>query len=140
MVRIINLRSSQLINIEAQFIFSMMHDKGGKRIRQYHTLPLDRQKVTFFPLHWTIVHEIDEHSPLHDKDEQSLRAAEAEMFVLITATDETYSQTVHSRSSYRFDEIIWNAKFTDIFQKSTRGKAIAVNMNRIHDFERLTGQ
>lgn len=138
MVRIINLRSSQLINIEAQIILSWMTEKEGRRIRQYHTLPLDRQKVTFFPLHWTIVHEIDEHSPLHGKDEVFLRESETEMFVLITATDETYSQTVHSRSSYRYDEIVWNARFKDIFEKSARGKAIAVNMNRIHDYERIS--
>jgi inward rectifier potassium channel len=138
MVRIINQRSSQLINIEAQMIFSWMKEKDGRRIRQYHALPLDRQKVTFFPLHWTIVHEIDEQSPLHGKNAQFLKEAETEMFVLITATDETYSQTVHSRSSYRYDEIIWGAKFRDIFEKGSRGKAIGVNMKRIHDYERIT--
>lgn len=137
MVRIINQRSSQLINIEAQIIFSLMLEKEGRRIRQYFTLPLDRQRVTFFPLHWTIVHEIDEKSPLYGRDAQFLKDAETEMFVLITATDETYSQTVHSRSSYRYDEIVWGAKFKDIFEKSTTGTAIGVNMNRIHDYELL---
>jgi len=137
MVRIINQRTSQLINIEAQIIFSIMQEKDGRRVRQYHTLPLDRQKVTFFPLHWTIVHEIDEKSPLHNKNHEHLKEAETEMFVLITATDETYSQTVHSRSSYRFDEIVWGAKFKDIFEKSSTGKAIGVNMKRIHDFEKI---
>lgn len=137
MVRIINQRSSQLINIEAQIVFSLVKEKHGKRLRQYFTLPLDRQKVTFFPLHWTIVHEIDEKSPLHGMDEHALREAETEMFVLISATDETYSQTVHSRSSYRFDEIVWNARFKDIFVPGTNGKAIGVNMERIHEFERL---
>jgi inward rectifier potassium channel len=136
MVRIINQRTSQLINIEAQIILSMMLEKDGRRLRQYHTLPLDRQKVTFFPLHWTIVHEIDEKSPLHNKNQEYLEEAEAEMFVLITATDETYSQTVHSRSSYRFDEIVWGAKFKDIFEKGSSGKAIGVNLKRIHDFEK----
>jgi len=137
MVRIINQRSSQLINIEAQIIFSMMSERQGKRIRQYHSLTLDRQKVTFFPLHWTIVHAIDEKSPLHGMDADRLREAETEMFVLITATDETYSQTVHSRSSYRYDEIVWNARFKDIFTPGEGGKAIGVNMDRIHDFEKL---
>ncbi|MCK9408111.1 MAG: ion channel [Bacteriovoracaceae bacterium] len=140
MVRIINQRSSQLINIEAQIIFSWMQEKEGRRVRQYHSLPLDRQKVTFFPLHWTIVHEIDEKSPLHNSNTQFLRESETEMFVLITATDETYSQTVHSRSSYRYDEIVWDAKFKDIFEKSSRGKAMGVNMNRIHDYEHLSGE
>lgn len=138
MVRIINQRSSQLINIEAQFILSLMEEKEGRRIRRYFSLPLDRQKVTFFPLHWTIVHVIDEHSPLYQKNEAYMKESEAEMFVLVTATDETYSQTVHSRSSYRYDEIIWDAKFKDIFVKGTSGKAIGVNMNRIHEYELLS--
>jgi len=137
MVRIINQRTSQLINIEAQIIFSLMEEKDGRRVRKYHSLLLDRQKVTFFPLHWTIVHEIDEKSPLYNTNHKMLEETEAEMFVLITATDETYSQTVHSRSSYRFDEIVWGAKFKDIFEKGSAGKAIGVNMKRIHDFEKI---
>ncbi len=137
MVRIINQRTSQLINIEAQIIFSLMQEKDSRRVRHYHTLPLDRQKVTFFPLHWTIVHEIDEKSPLYNINHEFLKESEAEMFVLITATDETYSQTVHSRSSYRYDEIVWGARFKDIFEKGSSGKAIAVNMKRIHDYEKI---
>ncbi|NUN68513.1 MAG: hypothetical protein HUU02_02260 [Bacteroidetes bacterium] len=140
MVRIINQRSSQLINIEAQIIFSMMKERQGRRVRQYHGLALDRQKVTFFPLHWTIVHEIDEKSPLRGMDADQLREAETEMFVLITATDETYSQTVHSRSSYRYNEIVFNARFKDIFIPGTDGKAIGVSMERIHEYELLNGK
>ena len=135
MVRIINQRSSQLINIEAQIIFSWMHEKDGRRIRQYQPLQLERSTVTFFPLHWTIVHEIDEGSPLHNKGKEFLKESEAEMFLMITATDETYSQMVHSRSSYRHDEIVWGARFKDIFEKGSSGKAIGINMERIHDYE-----
>ncbi|MFA6468564.1 MAG: ion channel [Bacteroidota bacterium] len=135
MVRIINQRSSQLINIEAHIVFSWMTVKEGRRVRQYLPLHLDRSNVTFFPLHWTIVHQIDDKSPLYEKDKTFLQETESEIFVLVTATDETYSQTVHSRSSYRYDEVAWGAKFKDIFEKSTTGKAIGVNLNRIHDIE-----
>lgn len=136
MVQVINHQSNQLINLEARVIFSMMEENNnGTVVRQYTTLVLEREKVTFFPLHWRIVHVINEKSPLHDKNHDYLEKAEAEMFVLITAIDETYSQTVHSRSSYRFDEIIWGAKFKDIFEKSSSGKATKVSLKRIHEFE-----
>ena len=137
MVRVINQRSNQLINLEAQIIFSMMEEKEGRRLRTYHGLKLDRERVTFFPLHWVIVHVIDEHSPLHALTKESLKEADVEMFVLISATDETYSQTVHSRSSYRYDEFVWGAKFRDMFIKGNGGTTVGVNINSIHEYDHV---
>jgi inward rectifier potassium channel len=66
-----------------------------------------------------------------------LVAADAELLVLLIATDETISQTVHSRSSYEADEIVWNAKFANMFLRSESEGIIGMNLNRIHEIERV---
>jgi len=70
-------------------------------MRKFHELALRRKRVVFMPLHWAIVHPIDESSPLHGMSEQEFAAADAEVLILLTALDETFSQTVHTRSSYK---------------------------------------
>jgi inward rectifier potassium channel len=61
--------------------------------------------------------------------------ADAELLVLLIATDETVSQTVHSRSSYEADEIIWGAKFANMFMRTEADGIIGMNLSRIHDID-----
>ena len=68
--------------------------------RRFYDLELERRRVTFFPLHWTLVHPIDESSPLAGLCGKDCLEADAELLILLTGTDETFSQTVHARSSY----------------------------------------
>jgi inward rectifier potassium channel len=99
-------------------------------------LTLERQRVTFFPLTWTVVHPIDDSSPLYGLSQADLAARGAEFLVLLSGIDETFSQTVHCRSSYRYDEIEWNAKFSDIFEHDAAANDLAVDISRVHAFER----
>ena len=96
--RIANERSNQLIETNVTVTLSRFETEHGKRVRRFHLLPLERKSVVFFPLSWTIVHPIDELSPLHGVSRQQLIESDAEFLVLITAIDETFSQTVHARS------------------------------------------
>lgn len=131
--RIANERSNQLIEATVTVTLSRFETEDGKRQRKFHQLTLERNSVTFFPLSWTIVHPIDESSPLARVTEQELHDTEAEFLVLITAIDETFSQTVHSRSSYKSNEVRWGAKFSNILH-TTDGQ-LTVDLHRIHDVE-----
>lgn len=137
MFRIVNRRRrNEIIELEAQVLYSSVHPDG---VRRYHPLTLERNKVTFFPLSWTIVHPIDDSSPLAGKSAEDLQKAAAEILVLLSGIDETFEQTVHARSSYRSDEIVWNARFQSIFSISDPAFAsgVAVDVSRVHDIERL---
>ncbi|MFA6541716.1 MAG: ion channel [Bacteroidota bacterium] len=134
MFRMINLRTSQLIHVEAQIVFSKMEEEGKHRIRRYYRLALDRDKVTFFPLHWTVVHHIDEQSPLYAMSKHDLEKSEAEFLILVNAVDETYAQTVYSRSSYRYDELVWGAKFRNMFTENDK-KVAGVKIDYIHEYD-----
>ena len=61
--------------------------------------------------------------------------ADAELLVLLIATDETQSQTVHSRSSYEADEIVWGAKFANMLMRSESEGIVGMNLSQIHDIE-----
>lgn len=116
MFRLANQRRSQLLQVEAQVILArFVTGADGRRLRRFEPLPLERGKVMFLPLHWTIVHAIDADSPLHGASADELLRDEAEVLVLLSAFDETSSQTVHARTSYHAGEIHFGARFADMF-------------------------
>ncbi|MGB8507919.1 MAG: ion channel [Pyrinomonadaceae bacterium] len=137
MFRVTNARRNQLIELEATVLLALFEEVGGKRLRRFYPLTLERPKVVFFPLSWTIVHQIDDDSPLHGVTHTDLLAADAEVLVLFKGIDETFSQTVHTRSSYKADEIVWGAKFSDIYKRSADRQLLTVDVRRLHNIERV---
>ena len=135
--RIANARSSQLIEVEVQAILTRLERVAGSTVRRFYDLPLERNRVVFFPLSWTVVHPIDSASPMAGLTHQDLVSANAELLVLLSGTDETASQTVHSRSSYEAEEIIWGARFSNMFMRDENEGIMGMDLKRIHDIERV---
>jgi inward rectifier potassium channel len=133
--RIANARSSQLIDVQIQAILTKIEQVGGSAVRKFYELSLERNRVVFFPLSWTVVHPIDSASPMWGLTHSDLVNGDAELLVLLIGTDETVSQTVHSRSSYQADEIVWGAKFANMFMRTEAEGIIGMNLSRIHDIE-----
>ena len=134
--RIANERRNEIIELEAQVLYSAMEPDGrGGTVRRYTRLPLERNKVVFFPLAWTIVHPIDAASPLNGKTREEMAAAHAEVLVLLSGIDEMFEQPVHARSSYVTDEIAWNARFMSMYLPSESGTDVAVDLKRLHLIE-----
>ena len=138
MLRIVNRRRSEIIELQAQVLFSALEDDGrGGKVRRYRPLALERNKVTFFPLSWTIVHPIDGASPLAGRTREELELAEAEILVLLSGIDEAVEQTVHARSSYRAQEIVWDARFQSMYLHTDARSRVSVDISRVHEIERL---
>lgn len=135
MFRLVNGRQNELIEVNMRVILSRFEDKDGKRQRVFHNLDLERPFVAFFPLNWTVVHPIDEQSPMYGWTETQMLAAESEFLILLTATDEVFAQIVHSRTSYSADEVIWNARFASMYTE--REGILGFDPSKIHLVERV---
>jgi inward rectifier potassium channel len=135
MFRIVNERSNQLIEVRATVTLSRVEMVEGALVRRFHPLELERRKVVFLPLHWVCVHAIDERSPLWGVDEAAFAASDAEVLILLTGVDETFSQTVHARSSYKHDEVVWGARFRDMYVSAADG-VVRIDVRRLHEVEK----
>ncbi len=120
--RVANARSNELIEISAKVMLSRFEDVDGSRTRRYYPLALERDSVVFLPLTWTVVHPIDDASPLHGETAESLRSSQAEFLVLLKAFDEIFSTIVQTRASYTMDEVVWGARFANAFMASAAEK------------------
>jgi inward rectifier potassium channel len=136
MFRLANLRRNMLIDLEIEIIFSYNEDVNGKLLRRFFQLELERRRVSLLTLNWTVVHPLDEKSPLKDMTPEDLQKTQASFAVLLKAFDDTFSQTVHSRTSYQFEDIVWGAKFRPAFDRDDEGR-IVLDLSRISDFDRV---
>ena len=131
MFRITNARSNQLMELEAKVMFTRLDGRG----RRYTQLKLERTKVVFFPLSWTIVHPIDETSPLFAFTHDELVRTDAEFLILISGIDETFAQTVHARSSYKPEEILVGKKFANLYNPVGPDGTISIDVSKLSDVE-----
>ena len=131
MLRIANAKNNQIMNMTAQLMMSWIETDNAETTRKFYTLPLEREMINFMAMSWTIVHPIDENSPLWSISKADFDAADAEIMIVLSGFDETFAQTVHARSSYKFYEVVWNAKFDNIFRKSENGRDTIIDLDRI---------
>ncbi len=148
MFRVMNGHRTQLIDLSTEVTFSRFEDvasglpagtvqpeggqTGPRRVRRFYPLGLERSRVTFFPTSWTVVHPIAQGSPLWRETGESLSADDAELLVVLRATDDASQGPIHARSSYKASEIVWNARFLPIHSKDPAGHLRA-------DVARLSG-
>lgn len=133
MFRAANERGNQVV--EAQLRLALVRQETtveGDRVRRVHDLPLVRAQSAVFALTWTAIHRLDPSSKLYGLTAEDLRAQGAEIIASLTGLDETFSQTIHSRHSWSWNEIVWDSRFADIIGELPDGKR-SVDYARFHD-------
>jgi inward rectifier potassium channel len=136
--RIANGRANAIVDLEATVVLMTVEGRGAEHHRSYAKLELERPRVFFLPLTWTIVHPIDTTSPLHGKTAEDLAESAAEILVLIRGFDDTFSQVVNARTSYRHDEILWGYRFRPAFHNDEHGHLV-LDLSKIDDVEKAKG-
>ena len=105
--------------------------------RDFKPLSLERNDVVFMPTTLTIVHPITSESPFFGWDAGGLAARAPELFVLLTAVEEVFGQTVPTRISYPGDEIVRGARFANVSETDQSGVVTKVDVSRISESERV---
>ena len=132
--RIANRRSNNLMEIEALILFATVESTNDGMKRKYRPLSLERSAIQFLPLTWTLVHPVDNASPLWGLSAEDLARLQAEFLILIKAFDDTFFQTVHVRHSYRHEEVVWGARFLPAFEVDSAGKMV-LDLKRLSEIE-----
>lgn len=133
--RIGNERRSQIL--EATVAVSLLRYERtaeGDMFRRFYDLNLARSHTPVFSLTFSVMHRIDEASPLFGCDPAIFADEDVDILVTVTGLEETTSQTVHARHSYGADEILWNTRYADIFARSAEGRRY-IDYGRFHDTE-----
>lgn len=135
-VRIVNRRKNQLIEVTAEIFMVRYETIKGEKIQRYYKLPLERDRITLFPLNWTLVHPIDPHSPIYGKTYEDLLHSNTEFLVMVKGFDDTFAQEVHARSSYKTHELVWGGRFLPTYYTNEQGLTV-LEIDKIDDFEEV---
>jgi inward rectifier potassium channel len=130
-IRVANQRTNRIVDANARlYLVRNTVTKEGYRMRRFYDLSLVRSDVPLLQLTWTLLHRIDETSPLYQLTPEQMAENDDEVIISLVGLDETLSQTIHARHSYICDEIIHDAFFVDVVSQK-EGK-IHINYNLFH--------
>ncbi|MBA3682734.1 MAG: hypothetical protein H0W73_16465 [Bacteroidetes bacterium] len=133
MFRIANRKQYELIESEASVTITLNNPETKRR--DFLNLKLEITRINFLSLSWTIVHPLDEESPLFGLTKKELEERDAEFIILIKAINDTYSQTVYSRNSYKAEEIVENAKFKPLTPEADKRGRLRLTVTDIHHYD-----
>ena len=100
---------------------------------KFYNLNLERTRIDFFNMNWTVVHPIDSESPLLNFTPEDLEPSDMELYIQVTGFDPVYSNVVIRRTSYTFREIIWGAKFIPMYTESEDGATTILQMHKLNE-------
>lgn len=122
MCRAGNARGNEVV--DASMALTALMDEispEGHHLRRLHDLKLVRQRSPMFILSWSVMHEIDEESPLKDVDWSN-----PTRLVSIVATlmghDGTYGQTTYARHLYAPEDVRVGERFVDVIHELPDGR------------------
>ncbi|MBP2833912.1 ion transporter [Aquimarina sp. U1-2] len=125
MFRLMSRSTNIMIRPRIEATLSLTQQGEDKKyVNNFYNLKLERNSITYLPTTWTVVHAIDESSPLYDFDRQELSQLHGEILLLITYYDESFTQEVHQAHSYILKNIQHDKEFVEAFYFDEDGYTI----------------
>jgi inward rectifier potassium channel len=122
-----------LSNVEIRVTIGLLAQENDKSMYKFYELDLERSRVDSLPMNWTVVHPIDEKSPLQGFSYEDMKTADIELYVLVRGFDDVYSNVVLQRTSYTYAEILFNRKFIPMYRESDDGKTTILELQKLSD-------
>ena len=137
MFRVAPYKNNLLSEAEAKVNLAMQLEENGKIVNRFFNLDLEISKINALALSWTIVHPINEKSPLYNFNYADMVNAKIEALVFVKAFDEVFSNTVVQRFSYIASEVVWGAKFRMMYHADEKKKATVLDLDKLNDYEKI---
>lgn len=134
MFRLMNSRKTVMIEPKISVTLSIT-DKESKE-KKFYKLKLERDVIMYLPTVWTIVHELDEESPLFNFTNPQIEELNAELYLLLQYHEESFAQNVYQIYSYHFSDITSDVKFTTSYRFDEDGYTI-LDHDKLSEVEKL---
>lgn len=132
MIRLVPFKNTNFTDAKAKVTLGMSIEEEGVKTNKFYNLELELDSINALSLSWTLVHPITQNSPLYNFTEEDFKKIHGEILVFITTFDDMFSNTVAARTSYTFDEIIYNAKFETMYNRSKDGSKTILHLDKLN--------
>jgi hypothetical protein len=137
MFRLVPYKNTNFTDAEAKVTLGMISEENGQLVNKFYTLALEMNKINSLSLSWTLVHEINEESPLYNLDAHFFTENEGEFIVFIKTFDDMFSTIVGAQTSYTFDEVVYNAKFQMMYHENSDRTKTILELDKLNDYIKL---
>jgi inward rectifier potassium channel len=134
MFRMVPYTKNYLVNVEVKVSMAMKVLEDGVMKNKFYNVPLDIAKASTMTANWTLVHPINEDSPIFQFSKEDMANAEVELLVFVQGFDESFSNTVISKASYTFEEFIFGAKFIPMYHPNETNDKTILHLDRLDLF------
>lgn len=137
MIRITPFKNTNFTDAEAKMTLGMSIEENGRMTNKFYALELELDRINALTLSWTLVHPITENSPLYKFTNTDFKNTNGEILVFIKTFDDMFSNTVATRTSYTFDEVVYGAKFEPMYTRSTDNSKTILNLDKLNVFKNV---
>lgn len=133
--RLGNDRGNRIVDAHIQLALIRSEQLAeGRTFYRTVDLPLTRGHALSLQRSWSVLHVIDEKSPLLGETPESLLQTEAELHVMVVGLDDITMQSVHASHVYYGRHILWGARHVDVLTEAADG-ALVLDLHKFHDTE-----
>lgn len=137
MFRVMNKRVNMMIEPKLKAVINITEKgAGGGFERQFYELSLQRDRIMYLPTMWTVVHKMDDKSPLHKYTEEELKGLEVEIYILFKYHEEAFNQELYQLHSYDFSQLKLNYKFDSSYSFDEEGYTV-VDHDKLNHLEKM---
>ena len=133
MLRMANIKRNQLLKVSAELILLLRIEYDGVKKNVFYNLNLEQETIGMLLLTWTIIHIIDNESPLSTVSVEDIADANGEIIVVIEGSDDILSQNVFARASFGSNDIISNGRFEDITY-TDENNILTIDISKINQY------
>ncbi len=137
MIRMTPYKNTNLTDAEAKLTLGMVINNDGTLENKFFQLDLEYHQVNALTLSWTLVHPINENSPLFNLKQADYDTIDGEILVFVKVFDDMYSANVVKRTSYLFNEVVYGAKFDLMYSKSADDSKTILHIDKLNSFNRV---
>jgi hypothetical protein len=134
MLRMVPYKNTNFTDAEAKITLGIEMEENGILVNKFYTLKLELAKVNTLTLSWTLVHPIDEESPLFNFSKEDYENLDGEIMVFVKTFDDMFSNTVAINTSYTFNEFVYGAKFDIMYEQNQANTHTILFLDKLNSY------
>lgn len=134
MLRMVPYKNTNFTDAEAKITLGIEMEENGILVNKFYSLKLELAKVNTLTLSWTLVHPIDEESPLFNFIKEDYKNLDGEIMIFVKTFDDMFSNTVSINTSYTFNEVVYGAKFDIMYEQNKANTHTILYLDKLNSF------
>lgn len=137
MLRLTPFKNTDLTDAFARITMRRSDNENGAMTNRFFALDLELDRINVLSLSWTLVHPITPESPLYGLSAEDFTSINGEFIVHLTAFDDMFSNTVATRTSYTFDEVVYGAKFDSMYTRNESNSKTILHLDLLNSYQKV---